>query len=386
MNLREFNDEYLILKNHLDAIKTSTKNNIDLLRTEREDLVILNGDLIYAQRKNDKTEYENIKNQINLKKESIRNGKRIVEEQQRKISALQRSLDSRIKSIQQDPELSARMDKALAARYERKINKAFMDKEQAEATKTSLQNVKVLLSKHPHIENNVKLFLEKQLLEEKLNKQLERITEHNGEVVTYTDPDKANEIKTKLQSINNDKEKIRSNMYSICRKKKIDIREIDDIIDAIVESKSIVIGSKGVDLNSTFNKMNSSLNRKISRNNKIISEYNIAFSNISAYNKANDEAKEQKEKNDNDENNIHWWNFIKRYKNWKSSRESKKQTKELPEPVSYTTQEAKDERKQFNNSFKYDIVREAMDQRAKADIADARNIIRESKEREEEER
>ena len=384
MNLREFNDEYIILKNHLDVIKTSTKNNIEILRNEREDLVILNGDLIYAQRKNDKTKCENIKNQISLKKESIKNGKRIIEEQQKKINALQRSLDSRIKSIQKDPELSAKMDKALAVRYERKINKAFMDKEQAEATKTSMQNVKAILSKNPHIENNVKLFLEKQLLEEKLNKQLERITEHNGEVVTYTDPDKANEIKTKLQSINSDKEKIRSNMYSICRKKKINISEIDDIIDAIVESKSIVVGSKGIDLNSTFNKMNSSLNRKISRNNKIISEYNVAFSNISAYNKANDEAKEQKEKSDNENDIIHWWNFIRRYKNWKSSREAKKQTRELPEPVSYTTKEAKNERKQFNDSFKYDIVREAMDQRAKADLADARNIIRESKEEEQE--
>ena len=268
------------------------------------------------------------------------------------------SIDLKIERIKNDPEISEQIDKALAVRYERKLNKLNKEKDKLARDKEGLVFFKDLVTIHPTIGNNLKGIISNFLKIKDIDNQIKENSYIKNGVVRYHDM----YLEATLE-LNRTKliEKVGKNadlLWAYCDKKNINKEEIKRYMEMLV-GNGVVKEEGNIDLNGTFNRSINKINNEIDRHDERIEQYSILVGN------------KQQDIDYSEQNKIKWWQFGKRFKNWINQIKRKR----MPEQtISYQTKDAKEERKTFNENLKYDIVREVMESKSKEDLKYAEEV------------
>lgn len=307
------------------------------------------------------------------------------------------------------------LDTVLKKKYERKLAKVEKEKEELIGKKDKAEQIKKLTTEHPALAMNLKGMISAYKTAESLRKELKSLEYSAGSGITaYTDPARANEIKTKLLPEAESKmETNKTPFMDYIQKNKLDITEKD--VDELVE-KGIVNKDGKVDLETTFVKRTSGLNRQIKGLDKSINDYTYAMGGAERRQQSPEQqgsAQEQEEtgssqfvkrfKNWSDRQNQEeeqgneqeteekpkWFQFIKRFKAWKERRNQQ----ELPEGTSEGTPEGtpkgtpkgqpkkeNSSKNEFADSLKYDIMQDVTKQMQQDKLKAAKEARKENNE------
>lgn len=290
--------------------------------------------------------------------------KRKMTEQKEIIEKAKTSIDMKIEKIKNDPEISKQIDKALAVRYERKVNKLNKEKNELVAKKDGLVSFKELLDNHPTISNNLRGILSSIEQIKDIDNQIEENKNVVNGITGYKNIGLAASLNLKRTKI---KEKFRKNielLFEYCDRKHINREEVRSYINTLVKN-GIKEEQGKVDLNETFNNSINNINEKIGVCDKNIANYKIL------------RGETQQNIDNSDKYQIKWWQFGTRFKNWLEQKRRKK----LPQDISYQTKDAKEERKTFNENLKYDIVREIMESKNEENLQYAEEVRTQNEEK-----
>ena len=85
MKLRDFNNEYVIIKDYVENARVILNNNNAIVKEEEENLILYKADLIRAQRANNEEECRRLQSQIGQLNQKIKESKKIVENKSKKL-------------------------------------------------------------------------------------------------------------------------------------------------------------------------------------------------------------------------------------------------------------------------------------------------------------
>ena len=277
------------------------------------------------------------------------------------------SIDNKLEKIKNNPETSKQIDKALSVRYERQVNKLTKEKTEIVGKKSGLLIFKDLISDHPSLGNNLKgILYSTRQIKELDDKIKENTYEENG-VIKYKDIDAAKELQIQLAEANGKLQKNCELLFDYCDRKKINKEEIKSYINLLVDNGFVEKKGGEIDINATFDKNVKKLDRQINGYDKRINDYSLLI---------NIKQEKANEQNIPNVNKIKWWQFGKRFKNWLENRKKNR----LPESSvpTFEAQNSSSERENFNDSLKYDIVRDVMSTRQNEDLKNAKQIRKEN--------
>lgn len=388
MNLEKLNNEYMQLKKDLEvAQKDSDKleNNVEILKSYR---MINVGKLNLAKNIGNSDDEKNAEQEIEKIDNELKQTENEASKKKEELEAIKEKINSRIKDIKDNPEMKKHLDEVMSKKYERKISKLEKEKEETVEKKNRLTDLKQLVADHHTLSNNLKGILSATNEVKKLKEELAGMSQQVGNLVTYTDPTRANEIINTLLPAENDKLSTnKNNLMAYISKNGLNITEKD--IDDLADKGFTVDGKGNIDLDATMNKNISSLNRQIKGYDKSIKNHQIALENID--NRRKDEISNTRpdpittfapEQINFQEPTTHerpkWYQFVQRFKNWNERRKQQR----LPEPKQQqiiteppvtepTITETKVENK-FKNSLKYEIVNDIVEQDEKEDLKQAK--------------
>ena len=247
-------------------------------------------------------------------------------------------------------------------------------KEKAELIdkKDKVEQIKQLTTEHPALANNLKGMISAYKTAENLKKELKSLEYSAGNgIIAYTDPTRANEIKTNLLPDAESKmETNKTHFMDYIQKNKLDITEKD--VNELVEKGAVNKDGK-VDLETTFVKRTSGLNRQIKGLDKSINDYTYAMGGAEKRQQSPEQqgsAQEQEEK-------PKWFQFIKRFKAWRERRNQQ----ELPEgtPKGQAKKES-GSKNEFADSLKYDIMKDVTKQMQQEKLKAAKEVRKENNE------
>lgn len=248
------------------------------------------------------------------------------------------------------------------------------EKEKAELIdkKDKVEQIKQLTTEHPALANNLKGMISAYKTAENLKKELKSLEYSAGNgIIAYTDPTRANEIKTNLLPDAESKmETNKTHFMDYIQKNKLDITEKD--VNELVEKGAVNKDGK-VDLETTFVKRTSGLNRQIKGLDKSINDYTYAMGGAEKRQQSPEQqgsAQEQEEK-------PKWFQFIKRFKAWRERRNQQ----ELPEgtPKGQAKKES-GSKNEFADSLKYDIMKDVTKQMQQEKLKAAKEVRKENNE------
>jgi len=151
MDLEKLNKTYEKAKANLESKKKEIEKLEGDLKREVENIDIVKGAKIVAQRKNDTDAIKRADDAIKLHQENIKKIKEQAEDVKEEMQIFQEKVDKVVEEIKENPEMKKHLELVLAKRYSREIKK--VDKEIENLTKKKEENAKKLEEEDKKIEN-----------------------------------------------------------------------------------------------------------------------------------------------------------------------------------------------------------------------------------------
>ncbi len=408
MNLEKMNGEYLKLKQDIEMIKRGIVSEENLIQDLTQEKIIWTGKKAEARKNFDDDAEKTAQDELDIIDGRIKQLQESLEQEKETIKKFQEEIEAKITEIKENPEMKKHLDTVLKKKYERKLPKVEKEKEELIGKKDKVEQIKKLTTEHPALAMNLKVMISAYKTAENLKKELKSLEISVGnKFFAYTNPVRANEIKTKLLPDAESKMKTnKTHFMDYIQKNKLDITEKD--VDELVE-KGIVNKDGKVDLETTFVKRTSGLNRQIKGLDKSIKDYTYAiggaekrqqspeqqgsaqeqeetgsFQFVKRFKNWSDRQNQPEEEQEDDqdkEEKPKWFQFIKRFKAWKERRNQQ----ELPEGTSEGTpkgqpKKEKGSKNEFADSLKYAIVKEATEQMQQEKLKAAKEVRKENDE------
>ena len=261
-------------------------------------------------------------------------------------------VDSYIAELSKDPEFSTYINSIIEKRYNRKLKRYNKEKEQVDLIINLVKN-------HPALENNLKGMV----------RATERVKELDDELKKL-DPVKD---KKRIDEINNvefptamSKKSSNKKMFmDFCIKNNVGIDK--DFLDKLIEEQGFSHTKDGdIRVAKTLKNISKGYDKRIATYEKAIEKIPGAKDYQENMQKnAPTQPSEEREFNDVNTEDIHpakkfkWWEIRKRYKDWKEKRNVKKIEKENSEKI----QKSSENSGKFRNAYKYDIVKDYVDEK-----------------------
>ena len=372
MDLEKLNGEYLKLKQDIEIKKGVIVAYEHRVQDLTLDKIIWTGKKAEARKNSDHDAEKTAQDELNKIDEEIKQLQESVEQEKETIKEFQEKIDAKITEIKENPEMKKHLDTVLKKKYERKLAKVEKEKAELIDKKDKVEQIKQLTTEHPALANNLKGMISAYKTAENLKKELKSLEYSAGNgIIAYTDPTRANEIKTNLLPDAESKmETNKTHFMDYIQKNKLDITEKD--VNELVEKGAVNKDGK-VDLETTFVKRTSGLNRQIKGLDKSINDYTYAMGGAEKRQQSPEQqgsAQEQEEK-------PKWFQFIKRFKAWRERRNQQ----ELPEgtPKGQAKKES-GSKNEFADSLKYDIMKDVTKQMQQEKLKAAKEVRKENNE------
>ncbi len=372
MDLEKLNGEYLKLKQDIEIKKGVIVAYEHRVQDLTLDKIIWTGKKAEARKNSDHDAEKTAQDELNKIDEEIKQLQESVEQEKETIKEFQGKIDAKITEIKENPEMKKHLDTVLKKKYERKLAKVEKEKAELIDKKDKVESIKQLTTEHPALANNLKGMISAYKTAENLKKELKSLEYSAGNgIIAYTDPTRANEIKTNLLPDAESKmETNKTHFMDYIQKNKLDITEKD--VNELVEKGAVNKDGK-VDLETTFVKRTSGLNRQIKGLDKSINDYTYAMGGAEKRQQSPEQqgsAQEQEEK-------PKWFQFIKRFKAWRERRNQQ----ELPEgtPKGQAKKES-GSKNEFADSLKYDIMKDVTKQMQQEKLKAAKEVRKENNE------
>lgn len=372
MDLEKLNGEYLKLKQDIEIKKGVIVAYEHRVQDLTLDKIIWTGKKAEARKNFDHDAEKTAQDELNKIDEEIKQLQESVEQEKETIKEFQGKIDAKITEIKENPEMKKHLDTVLKKKYERKLAKVEKEKAELIDKKDKVEQIKQLTTEHPALANNLKGMISAYKTAENLKKELKSLEYSAGNgIIAYTDPTRANEIKTNLLPDAESKmETNKTHFMDYIQKNKLDITEKD--VNELVEKGAVNKDGK-VDLETTFVKRTSGLNRQIKGLDKSINDYTYAMGGAEKRQQSPEQqgsAQEQEEK-------PKWFQFIKRFKAWRERRNQQ----ELPEgtPKGQAKKES-GSKNEFADSLKYDIMKDVTKQMQQEKLKAAKEVRKENNE------
>lgn len=372
MDLEKLNGEYLKLKQDIEIKKGVIVAYEHRVQDLTLDKIIWTGKKAEARKNSDHDAEKTAQDELNKIDEEIKQLQESVEQEKETIKEFQGKIDAKITEIKENPEIKKHLDTVLKKKYERKLAKVEKEKAELIDKKDKVEQIKQLTTEHPALANNLKGMISAYKTAENLKKELKSLEYSAGNgIIAYTDPTRANEIKTNLLPDAESKmETNKTHFMDYIQKNKLDITEKD--VNELVEKGAVNKDGK-VDLETTFVKRTSGLNRQIKGLDKSINDYTYAMGGAEKRQQSPEQqgsAQEQEEK-------PKWFQFIKRFKAWRERRNQQ----ELPEgtPKGQAKKES-GSKNEFADSLKYDIMKDVTKQMQQEKLKAAKEVRKENNE------
>jgi hypothetical protein len=372
MDLEKLNGEYLKLKQDIEIKKGVIVAYEHRVQDLTLDKIIWTGKKAEARKNSDHDAEKTAQDELNKIDEEIKQLQESVEQEKETIKEFQGKIDAKITEIKENPEMKKHLDTVLKKKYERKLAKVEKEKAELIDKKDKVEQIKQLTTEHPALANNLKGMISAYKTAENLKKELKSLEYSAGNgIIAYTDPTRANEIKTNLLPDAESKmETNKTHFMDYIQKNKLDITEKD--VNELVEKGAVNKDGK-VDLETTFVKRTSGLNRQIKGLDKSINDYTYAMGGAEKRQQSPEQqgsAQEQEEK-------PKWFQFIKRFKAWRERRNQQ----ELPEgtPKGQAKKES-GSKNEFADSLKYDIMKDVTKQMQQEKLKAAKEVRKENNE------
>lgn len=372
MDLEKLNGEYLKLKQDIEIKKRVIVAYEHRVQDLTLDKIIWTGKKAEARKNSDHDAEKTAQDELNKIDEEIKQLQESVEQEKETIKEFQGKIDAKITEIKENPEMKKHLDTVLKKKYERKLAKVEKEKAELIDKKDKVEQIKQLTTEHPALANNLKGMISAYKTAENLKKELKSLEYSAGNgIIAYTDPTRANEIKTNLLPDAESKmETNKTPFMEYIQKNKLDITEKD--VNELVEKGAVNKDGK-VDLETTFVKRTSGLNRQIKGLDKSINDYTYAMGGAEKRQQSPEQqgsAQEQEEK-------PKWFQFIKRFKAWRERRNQQ----ELPEgtPKGQAKKES-GSKNEFADSLKYDIMKDVTKQMQQEKLKAAKEVRKENNE------
>lgn len=372
MDLEKLNGEYLKLKQDIEIKKGVIVAYEHRVQDLTLDKIIWTGKKAEARKNSDHDAEKTAQDELNKIDEEIKQLQESVEQEKETIKEFQGKIDAKITEIKENPEMKKHLDTVLKKKYERKLAKVEKEKAELIDKKDKVEQIKQLTTEHPALANNLKGMISAYKTAENLKKELKSLEYSAGNgIIAYTDPTRANEIKTNLLPDAESKmETNKTHFMDYIQKNKLDITEKD--VNELVEKGAVNKDGK-VDLETTFVKRTSGLNRQIKGLDKSINDYTYAMGGAEKRQQSPEQqgsAQEQEEK-------PKWFQFIKRFKAWRERRNQQ----ELPEgtPKGQAKKES-GSKNEFADSLKYDIMKDVTKQMKQEKLKAAKEVRKENNE------
>ena len=372
MDLEKLNGEYLKLKQDIEIKKGVIVAYEHRVQDLTLDKIIWTGKKAEARKNSDHDAEKTEQDELNKIDEEIKQLQESVEQEKETIKEFQGKIDAKITEIKENPEMKKHLDTVLKKKYERKLAKVEKEKAELIDKKDKVEQIKQLTTEHPALANNLKGMISAYKTAENLKKELKSLEYSAGNgIIAYTDPTRANEIKTNLLPDAESKmETNKTHFMDYIQKNKLDITEKD--VNELVEKGAVNKDGK-VDLETTFVKRTSGLNRQIKGLDKSINDYTYAMGGAEKRQQSPEQqgsAQEQEEK-------PKWFQFIKRFKAWRERRNQQ----ELPEgtPKGQAKKES-GSKNEFADSLKYDIMKDVTKQMQQEKLKAAKEVRKENNE------
>lgn len=366
MDLEAINNEYSTNKKEQEKLQNMSKtiekleNEIETLKQEKviyekeKELAILKKD---KKMEDDATEkIEKAENDITKKEDKLSKAKVSIVVNKKKI-------ENCINVLSKNPEFKKHMDTVMKKKFARQSEKALKENEE-------LKKVSELIKQKPECQEFISEMKKANINLQKLNQQLEKLDSKKD----------ASEIATKQSQIDKNRKSYNKNKDSIkklAKSAKINIDE--DILKKFVNENSFKIDKQNSTKTKIVYNVESTINNKIKSNEKTVGNNEIVLSGLEGK-----DIKTKLEEHDKEENiptqdlNMEiesgnlpipqqkpkWYQFIKRFKNWYQNRKMEKEQSDIYynrkdyEKEIDNTLEEKDEKNEFRDSLKYDIVKD----------------------------
>lgn len=408
MDLEKMNGEYQKLKQDIETAKVMITIYEDKVEELMDDKTIALRDKIVARRNKNEADEKKAQDELDKIDEEIKQMQEKVEKEKETIKKFQEEIEAKITEIKENPEMKKHLDTVLKKKYERKLAKVEKEKEELIGKKDKVEQIKKLTTEHPALAMNLKGMISAYKTAENLKKELKSLEYSAGNgIIEYTNPVRANEIKTKLLPDAESKmETNKTPFMDYIQKNKLDITEKD--VNELVEKGAVNKDGK-VDLETTFVKRTSGLNRQIKGLDKSINDYTYAmggaekrqqspeqqgsaqeqeetgsFQFVKRFKNWSDRQNQPEEEQEDDqdkEEKPKWFQFIKRFKAWRERRNQQ----ELPEGTSEGTpkgqpKKEKGSKNEFADSLKYDIMQDVTKQMQQEKLKAAKEVRKENNE------
>ena len=303
---------------------------------------------------------QKIKSLEERKQKIRRRGKKVEET----LNNAQDKVQEHFKEIEKDPELKAHIDKAMAVKYNRQLNK--VHKEQAQ-----LETLRKVMEEKPEIENNLKGMI-------RANEKIEALKEELEGLDAIKDKARIDEIKLKEIPEAESKYKINKDMMM----KRVNVKQENDtdkkveitseFIDTLaqkrfshhkVDGKDFKKGD--IDLNKTLNKIAKGYANKEAFYNQVIQKVtgNEQKTQEGVLNKIKNKINGNKTESEKSlivvDKKISWRHPIKKFKAWWKNRD--KNNEEISEEENKNKIPKKNISDKFKRAYKYDIIRDYVD-------------------------
>ena len=362
MNLEELNAQYLKLKQEKDN-REKEANEYESKLSELEAM----------------PESENKKRELNLYNRALTTLRDEVKVLEANIGLLK-------EQIKENPEMKKYLEEVTQKKFSRQTDPLKKEKKELEDKKTKLEEIKQLATDHKALGNNLRGMLAANKTVKEAKKELELLEIDDNGNITYTDPDKAEELKARIsdaeKKLSTNRDGLQSYIENPKNKCNINMQDIDELIS---NDKCYVIKDNGeINLDETIGKNITQVNRQINGKDKQIKNYEIALNQNRENTPSAQEYDEPQGTAVATEAKPKWYQFGKRFKNWRNKRkqlaleESKEEaTTEEPkgsqsgtetemetgteiETEIETKTETKEETQEntFRNALKYDVVKE----------------------------
>ena len=404
MELEMINKSYTRLKTDIKMMNQNIKGLENQLGRLEDDKIIYKGKMLEAKKNGDVNAQKQAQNEIKKIDDQIKIIKSQASLLRDDIKLSKEKINERMEQIKKDPEMKKHLDVVMAKKYGRKLEQLKKEKNELEGKRDRLPELEKLVNDHPSLGNDLKAILGATKEVNDLKNELEKMTIiGKGNVITYKDPNRANDImKNLLPNLQDQIKNRKKPLMDYINKKGLNITEKD--IDDFAEN-GFIANAKGIDLNKTMTKYKTKLNREIKGHDKSIKDYTVALnglpvkiSNQSQQQNQNSQqqgqqqaqpqqnsqqqsqqqaqsqqnSQQQNQQQTQSQEEPKWYQFGKRFKNWLGKRKQKSLPQGQTQGQTQVTVEEEDKKNTFRNSLKYEVVQDIVDNIEQHDLKEAK--------------
>lgn len=395
--LEIINRSYLRIKKTLENTKKLVEEKEKLLQEQEDELKLSEGIIVLGKRSNNIVRIEEAQKEKENAKKEIQKIQKELKEHREDIVELNSEMQGILNKLKENPELKQHIENCLATKYKREISKLVKEKkklikEQEKISKKveKVEKLKELIKNHPHLKNNLTGMLQAKLEIKELKVKLSKLDRK--------DPANKNEIDKIQKQIKEKESKENKNkglMIKYFTSNKIDISEKDikELEETIVQKNGVVDINKTLDKNikennakiEMYEKKVKNLDKRIRINEKSITSIQgvVIQQNIQPLENVAEPPIPIPE-----EPKLKWYQFIAKAKRLINNRRQKQEDRDYsPEAVSSRTEntqqrvikesEQSENKNDFYNSLKYEVVKDMMGIVSKETMKSAKANIRE---------